>query len=201
MPTLLNRGLQVSRALAETNTSQHILQVKCLSRQQLGLEYPRPPAPQAEGRGAFLLKESQGRSLGAGGCRTDCSMNVLQLLQASTPSCCSIKQHSPNYEATEAAIPEFLRGRGTTREALLPNLGRLRDKPPSTLPFPTALQGCCQARLEKSSVLARSGVGMAQLGSYSLIQQQLGELHVVGAGHGGESVLLAFLVPDLLQFP
>lgn len=34
---------------------------------------------------------------------------------------------------------------------------------------------------------------------YSLTEQEFGELHVVGAGHWGESFLLPFTIPHLLQ--
>lgn len=61
---------------------------------------------------------------------------------------------------------------------------------------PTTFWGHCQGELEELSTRAES----VTMRFYSLVQQQLGEFHVIGAGHGGEGVFPTLAVPDLLQF-
>lgn len=88
------------------------------------------------------------------------------------------------------------------REVLLRNLGRLRgiNLPQLSLSSPT-FGAAAKQSLKNHPCSHEAGWKMAQLSSYSLVQQQLGEFHVVGTGHWGEGVLFALLIPDFLQFP
>jgi len=98
----------------EKNSSQHILQVKCLSRQEFWLGIS--PASRSAGRGKRSFPPEGEPRKEPGGLRLLSRLQprtALPILRASTLGCCSIKWHSPNYRA---AIPKLLKRKVTTRK-------------------------------------------------------------------------------------